>query len=185
MKTNLEELLLMGKEDLLDKLKNIYQAQKLSRTQGYIARGIEIFVALIFIFSGIGIFYSALWTLSILYSLYRFFKPHGEDKEYYEKFELLVEGFENFKKYKNSEISVDIPEKKIKRLEKVLNKEFPKLLEKNGTNKLCKIMAFVPIFNLKMDEMSMYRDNNGFLNRILNGPVGSAGLMDFLDKKSS
>ena len=176
MKTNLDDLLGIKKEELLEKLKSTYQAQKLSRTQGYIARGLEIFVALIVIFSGIGVLYSILWTATVVYSFYRFFNPHGEDKEYYEKFELLVEGLENFKKYKNSEISVDFPEKKIKRVEKNIVKCLPKLME---TSKGYKIAAFIPVINIRVDEMSMYRETNGFLNILLNGQLGSIGLSDF------
>lgn len=179
MKNKLEHLLLMKKEELLEKLEDTYQKQKLSRTQGYIARGLEIFVALIFIFSGIGMLYSVLYTLTVIYSIYRFLNPHSEDKEYYEKFELLAEGFENFKRYKDSEIRVDISEKKIHKLEKNIEKFLPKLLENNGTNKLYKVLAFIPLINLRADEMSMYRDTAGFLNRVLNGQIGSAGLSDF------
>lgn len=182
MKTNLEDLLSIRKEELLENLKSTYQAQKLSRTQGYIARGIEILVALIAIFSGIGAVTAILLTLNVIYSFYRFLKPHGEDKDYYEKFELLTEGFENFKRYKNSEISVEFPEKKIKKLEKNIVKFLPKLTAKNGADKMCKILAFVPIINLRIDEMSMYRETNGYLNLILNGQLGSVGLSDFSDE---
>lgn len=182
MKTNLETLLSMKKEELLEELKNTYQKQKLSRIQGYIARGLEIFVALIVIFSGIGIFYSILYTLTVIYSIYRFLNPHGEDKDYYKKFELLVEGFENFKRYKNSEISVEFSEKKINGLEKNIVKFLPKLIAKNGVDKMSKIFAFIPIINLRIDEMSMYREANGYLNILLNGKLGSIGLSDFSDE---
>ena len=50
------------------------------------------------------------------------------------------------------------------------------------TSKVYKIAAFIPVVNIRLDEMSMYRETNGYLNIILNGQIGSIGLSDFSNK---
>ncbi|NME35589.1 MULTISPECIES: hypothetical protein [Fusobacterium] len=183
MKKSLNELLELEKEELIFKMKNVYEKQKLTRIQGYIARALEIIFLLIFIFSGIGILYSIIFTLAVIYSIYRFLNPNGEDKDYYEKFELFAEGFENFKRYEKGELKVDIEEKGIKKLEKNLERHLPYLIEDNWSNKMLKISAFIPIVNIRADEMSMFRDTDGSFYRLFNGGLKTVGLKKFTNEE--
>lgn len=183
MKKSLDELLAMESNEMLEAMKATYEKQKLSRIQNYIARGLEIFIFILFIFSGAGIIYTIIAVLGLLYALYRLFKPHGNDLDTYKEFDLVVEGMGNLKKYRNGEITVDIPEKKIKKMETLIEKHLPHLLEQTGTDKLCKIGAFIPIINIRMDEMTPYTDLKGSLNIIKVGTLMSAGLEDFSNEK--
>lgn len=167
------EFLKLTKTEFLEKLKETYQKQKLTRTQNYIARGIEIVFGLWFLFLDIEFIYKIIYILSIAYSFYRMLKPNVEDSEYYEKLEKLADGIEKYKKYKNKELNKEIEESKLKKLEKNINKLVPSLLKEN---KLYKRLAFIPILNLKVDEMTSYRNPGDALNVLLYGKLKTPGL---------
>lgn len=173
---NKEEILKLTKEEILEKLKETYQKQKLTKNQSYIARGIEIIFGLWFIFLDIGLIYKLIYILAVGYSMYRMLKPNAEDEEYYKKLEQLANGIEKLKKYKNRELDKEIEENKIEKLEKSINKLLPKLLKEN---KLYKRLAFIPIVNLRVDEMTSYRDPADALNVLLYGKLRTPGLNIF------
>lgn len=170
------EFLELTKVEFLEKLKETYQKQKLTKIQNYIARGIEIIFGLWFLFLDIGLIYKLAYILSIIYSFYRMLKPNDEDKEYYEKLEQLANGIEKYKKYKKGELNKEIEESKLKKIEKNINKLVPTLLKEN---KLYKRLAFIPILNLKVDEMTSYRNPGDALNVLLYGKLKTPGLNIF------
>lgn len=156
------------KEELLEKLKDTYIKQKLPRNLSMIARGIEILIGIIILVSGIEWYYILFYACVVGYSIYRFFHPNEMDDIVYKKLELVAECIDNYKRYKNSEISVEIDDKKINSIEKNINKNLPRLL-KNST--FLKVIAFVPIINLRLDEYSVYREASESLNSLLYGNI--------------
>lgn len=182
-KVTIEELCNLDNEYLGKKLKETYQKQKLSKGGNIIARSIEIIIELVILigcFSDGDWIYVILALLALAYAIYRLFKPHGEDNEYLEKLELVKVAMNKFKKYKSGEITLDIEEKKIKSLENNIIKRLPILL--NGSV-LYKILAFIPLLNIRVDEMSIYRQHNEALSILLSGHFRTTGLNILLEEK--
>lgn len=182
-KYTIEEICAFSKEELNAKLKEGFHNQKLSPKGRIVARSIEIFFVLIILLSCLvsgDIIYSIIALLALAYAIYRLFKPHGEDKEYLEDLEKVAEGIEQFKKYKNGEIKLELSEKKLKSLEKNILKRLPTLL--NG-NKVYRVLAFIPLVNTRTDEMDIYRGGNSELGILLNGYIKITGLKEILEEK--
>lgn len=183
-KMTMEQLCECSKDELLSRLKGVYNKQKLGKFGNILARSIELVFFLIAIFvvewnwiSGI------LGALYLLYTVKRLFWPHSDDKDNYEKFELIVNNFENYKRYRKGEIDANLSEKEQKKTEKNLVYCFNALLNPCGW---AKIVAFIPVINFRADEMWAYTDINGPLTRIIDGAIGGAvGLKYFSDENLS
>lgn len=181
-KYTIEEICAFSKEELNTKLKETYQNQKLSPKGRVIARSIEIifgFVVLLTLVLNGEILYAILVLLGVLYAIYRLFKPHGEDKEILEKLDMVSEGIDQFKKYKNGEIKLNLEEKQVKSLEKNIVVRLPFLL---SGSKFDKIAAFIPLVNLRTDELNVYTANSGVLNVLLSGYIKATGLNEIIKK---
>lgn len=184
MKYDLQDLLNIKKEELLKKLKETYSNYKLNKNQNIIARGIEILSAIIIIFSGLEWYYILAYLLIVIYGIYRLIKPNDEDTKYFEKFELLADEFENFKKFKQNKINVNINPEKVLKIEKSITKLLPLLIQTSGIGKFNRICAFIPIINIFIDEMSLYRNpKDSPLNILLYGNLAYASLEDFESSK--
>lgn len=182
--SNLDSLMTIEKNELLNKLKETYLSYKLSKNQAIAARGIEVLVAIIFIFSGIEWYYILVYIFVIIYGIYRVMKPNEEDQIYFKKFELLADEFENFKRFKRNQIDVDIKAEKLHKIEKSIEKCLPLLIQVIGIGKVYKICAFIPVVNILIDETTLYRDpKSGPLNILLYGNLVYPSLEDFESSK--
>lgn len=168
-----DEILEMHVDERFERMKEIYLKQKLSKTGNFIARGIEILVALLLILTTEFDIYTILWIGILLFAIYRFVKKDTLDKENFEELRKVSDKLELFKKYKAGEVKISLEDKKVDKLENSLKRNLPKLF-KNGS----KLVAYIPLLNVRIDEMTVYNDKGGALNLVLNGTLRTPGLND-------
>lgn len=184
MNDKLENLLSIPKEELIERMKETYLKTKLPKNKAMVARGIEIFIGLVFLLLDIEWYYKVIYILAVVFGIYKFLHNDAEDKTFFEKFELLAEELENFKKYKKGTLDIKINEKKVSKIEKTILKCLPFLIEFGKTGKMYRVLAFIPILNLRVDELTLYRDKEGGpLNILLYGNLLYTGLEDFSNEK--
>lgn len=158
----------MSKEEIVGQLKAVYQNQKLDKTGNMIARGMEIFVGLIGMFLCEEWIYKITAFLIAAYGAYRLIKPHGEDENYYKEFESLADIIQQYKKEILIGKNIEEYPKNAKRIYKIV---LQFLNEDNKSFKICKIFAFIPLLNVRLDEMFPYsqqfRGNKRAIERYL------------------
>lgn len=179
MNEKLELLLKMSEEELRKKLKSTYEAQKLPPILRTIARISELLVCILLSFYSDETIYAVGWGIIGVITLYRLIRPKKMDSIIYEELEELVEGIENFKKYRNKKLDIEYNEKIVTKTEKGIKRYLPVLLK---TSIILKIFALIPVLNLVCDEVNQYVNKKGALTFLIDGSIFTNGLKMFLNK---
>lgn len=177
----INDLCKYSKEELYEKLTTTYQNQKLGTLGNIIARSIAIAVLVLAVQSSDGMIYKIFGGIGIAFSAYKIIKPHGEDEEIFSELKEVVNLLENYKKCKDGIATIDITDKQFQNATRNIEKRLPKLLENSTFNK---VLAFIPIFNIFVDELGTYRGrkNSGHLECLLDNGIGRVGLRVFTDE---
>lgn len=179
-KYKLEEIMGMSGEELKKRLRDIYKAQQLSPGLKFIARTLDIIILASFIFLvEMGWIYKGIAILGLLYTIYKIVAPKSHENDILESLDEVVEAMENFKKYKNNELSMKCDEKLIKSTEKNITKSIQRLL---NVTSLDKISALIPLLNISVDENQKYESHRGALHFLMEGSLSGNGLKSFLNK---
>lgn len=174
----INDLCKYSKEELYEKLTTTYQNQKLGTLGNIIARSIAIAVLVLGFQNADGMVYKILIGIGIAFSAYKIIKPHGEDEEIFSELKEAVNLLENYKKCKNGIATIDITDKQFQNVTRNIEKRLPLLLKNSTFNK---ILAFIPVLNIFVDELGAYRGhrNSGHLECLLDNGIGRVGLRVF------
>lgn len=177
----INDLCKYSKEELYDKLTTTYQNQKLGTLGNIIARSIAIFVLFLGLQDSEGAFYKIIIGIGIAVYVFKIVKPHDDDEMIFSELKEVVDLLENYKKCKNGLATIDITDKQFQNVTRNIEKRLPLLLKNSTFNK---ILAFIPIFNLFVDELGAYRGhkNSGHLECLLDNGIGRVGLRVFANE---
>ena len=149
-KVSQEEFWQMNQEEMFERLKETYQKQKLGKVGRYFSRLSSVFLLLLFVFFGEDIFVQVIAGIGAIYEIYRLIKPHGEDEEQYKEFKIVSNLVQE---YKNKILNTS--EEKPRKTKFIYNL-MSSCLYKSGNHKISKTMAYIPVINVIMDEMTPY-----------------------------
>lgn len=175
----INDLCKMSKEELYEKLTTVYQKQKLSRTANLLARFLDLIIVYIIFVNTDSMITKILIALTGIYSAFKVFNPHFDDKEIFADLEEVTNLFEKYKDYQKGKIDIKLSEKELKNLTHNIEERLPVLLKISILNK-CK--AFIPFVNIMGDELDAYRQvhhvavDSSVLYKLLNNGIGRVGL---------
>lgn len=149
-KVSQEEFWQMNQEEMFERLKETYQKQKLGKGGRYFSRLSSIFILLLFVFFDDEIPYQVFAGIGAIYEIYRLIKPHGADERHYNEFKIVSNLVQE---YKDKILNTD-GEKS--RKTKFIYNLISSCLYKSGNHKISKAMAYIPVINVVIDEMTPY-----------------------------
>ena len=149
-KVNQEEFWQMSQEEMFERMKETYLSQKLGKIGRCFSRGSSAFLLLLFVFFGEDIFVQVIAGIGVIYEIYRLLKPYGEDEEQYKEFKIVLNLVQE---YKDKILNTD-GEKS--RKTKFIYNLISSCLYKSGNHKISKAMAYIPVINVVIDEMTPY-----------------------------
>lgn len=149
-KVNQEEFWKMSQEEIFERLKETYLSQKLGKIGRYFSRGSSAFFLLLFVFYGDDIFVQIIAGIGFIYEIYRLIKPHREDEKQYEEFKIVSNLVQEYK-----DKILNTSEEKPRKTKFIYN-YISSCLYRSGNHKISKVMAYIPVVNVMMDEMTPY-----------------------------
>jgi hypothetical protein len=149
-KVNQEEFWQMSQEEMFERLKGVYQKQKLGKGGRYFSRLSSIFILLLYVFFGEDILFKVFAGIGAIYEIYRLIKPHGEDEGHYNDFKIVSNLVQE---YKDKILNTD--EEKPKERKNIYKALSDYLYHSRGL-KISKVMAYIPVLNVMCDEMTAY-----------------------------
>lgn len=149
-KVSQEEFWKMNQEEMFERLKETYLSQKLGKIGRYFSRGSSVFLLLLFVFYGDDILFRVIAGIGIIYEIYRLIKPHGEDEEQYKEFKIVSNLVQEYK-----DKILNTSEEKPRKTKFICNYVLS-CLYRSGNHKISKVMAYIPVINVIIDEMTPY-----------------------------